>query len=249
LLLKASPLDTLTIRELIKKHLDGGTDSLVVVKTHPPIRLENMYVTDAYYILRDIFRESMDNNVRGGGLGGGFASILTGETRTPVLNIDAHGNPKGVTLNMSYDNNTNSLIVACPQAMYDDIKKLVGQMDAAAAEHKQTVKFVRLPGVDPAVVQQALEAIQGRSSMNRANNGMNGPGGMGNRGGMNGGNGMGGFGAGGFGGGGFGGGAFPGGGFFPGGGGVNNSTFTPGPGGFGGAGGFGAGGIGGKGPS
>jgi hypothetical protein len=254
LLIKASPLDMLTIRKLVEKQLDGGyIDALVVIKTHPPIRLANMHVTDAYYILRDIFRESMNNNARGGQFGG-IAGILAGNNQAPVLNIDANGNPKGFVLTMSYDNNTNSLIVACPQPMYDDIKKLVGQMDATAAEHKQSVKFIRVPGVDPALIHQALEAIQGRSSMNRASGaggGMNGFGGMGgaggNRAGNNGGNGFGP--AGGFGGGNFPGGGFPGGGggFFPGGGGFNNPTFTPGPGGFGG-GGF-AGGGGAKGPN
>src|SRR5207245_1947003 len=123
---------------------------------------------------------------------------------------DANGNPKGVTLTVSYDNNTNSLIVACPTPMYEDIKKLVTQMDTAAADYKQSVKFIRVPGVDPAVIQQALDAIQGRQTMNRTNTGVGGQGGFGQ-----GGFGQGGFGQGGGkggGGGGFGGGGVGGGG-------------------------------------
>src|SRR5438270_10598539 len=110
----------------------------------------------------------MDTNARGG-LVGGLVGAIAGNAQPPVLNIDANGNPRGVLLTMSYDNNTNSLIVACPTPMYEDIKKLLGQMDAVAANHKQSVKFIRVPGVDPAVIQQALDAIQGRHLTNRGN--------------------------------------------------------------------------------
>jgi hypothetical protein len=239
LLIKASPLDFLTIRNMIEKQLDlGHADALVVVKTHAPIRLQNMHVTDAYSILRDLYRESTNNNARTGVIGG-FAGALTGNTQAPALNIDANGNSRGVTLSMSYDNNTNSLIVACPTPMYDDIKKLVGQMDAVASANKQSVKFVRVPGVDPAVIQQALVAIQGRHLTSRNNTGYGGPGGIGNGAGM--------FGTGMAAGTVLGGGFGANGGFFPGGGVFNNPTFTPSGGGFGG-GGFG-GAAGGKGPN
>ena len=113
--------------------------------------------------------------------------------------------------------------------MYNEIKALVNRMELAAANTKQTVKIVRVAGVDPALIQQALDAIQGRShrttegqgqGTGRAGNGnMNGP--M-NQGGMFGNNGMGG----GMGGNGGAGGIMPAGGF-------NNPTFTPGLGGAG----------------
>ncbi len=118
-------------------------------------------------MLRDLYRESMDNNPRGGGFGGGGLAGLINGPRVQNLNLDANGNPKGVTLTMAVDDKTNSLLLACPTPMYEDIKKLVEQMEIAAGDYKQTVKFVRVPGVDPAVIQQALDAIQGKVTVNR----------------------------------------------------------------------------------
>ncbi|HWY88284.1 MAG TPA: secretin N-terminal domain-containing protein [Gemmataceae bacterium] len=252
LLVQASPLDLLTIRNLLAKQLDAGdSDSNQIIKTFVVGPLKYAYAIDVAAVIRDVYRESMDNNARRLGQ---ISNPFTGATRAPTLNIDANGNPKGVSLSLGVDDKTNSLIIACPTPMYEDIKKLVDQMEVAAADTKQTVKIVRVPGVDPALIQQALDAIQGRASANRmtsAAGGMAGgvganragnfggtgpmPGGMGGGGGFNRGAGGGGFGGGGFGGGGFGGG-----------GGFTNPTFMPGGGGYGG-GGFGGGGKGGGG--
>ena len=177
LLVQASPLDMLTIRNLLAKQLDAGnSDSDQLIKTFVIGPLKYAYAIDIASVLRDVYRESMDNNARRLGQ---IANPFTGSTRTPALNIDANGNPKGVSLSLGIDDKTNSLIVACPTSMYLDIKKLVDQMDLAAADTKQSVKFVRIPGVDPALIQQALLAIQGRSAPSRPTGGLGGPGGPG----------------------------------------------------------------------
>src|SRR4029077_6880061 len=110
-------------------------------------------------------RESMNNNLRGLGQ---ISSPFTGSTRAPLPNVDANGNPKGVTLSLGIDDKTNSLIVACPTPMYEDIKKLVEQMELAAADTKQTVKIAQIKGVNPALIQQALAVLQGRSTSSRS---------------------------------------------------------------------------------
>ncbi len=159
LLILANPLDMLTIRSWLAEDLDAGNiDSTAVIKTQPPIGpLKNVQATDAYSMLRDLYRESMDNNSRRGGGRRGRGN------RVQTLNIDANGNSKGVTLTMSVDTMTNSLLVACPTPMYEEIKKLVSQMEVTAGTYKQTVKFVRVPGLDPALIQHALDLVQGRS--------------------------------------------------------------------------------------
>ncbi len=240
----------LTIRQLLSKQLDAGTaDNEALIKTFVIGPLKYAYATDVAYVIKDVYRESMNNTSRN-------QSQISGPftTRSPLTNMDANGNPKGVTLSLGVDDKTNSLILACPTSMYEDLKKLVEQMEIAAQDTKQTVKVVRVDGVDPALVQQALDAIQGRSATSRGmtNNTtgrtnspfgggtgfMPGGGGGGNYGGGGGGNFGGGGGGGNFGGGGggFGGGA---------------GVFTPGGGGGGrgpGGGGGGAGGGGGRGP-
>jgi general secretion pathway protein D len=166
LLVQASPLDMLTIRNLLDKQLDAGvTDSEQVIKTFVIGPLKYAYAIDVASVIRDVYRESMNNNFRGLGQ---ISSPFTGSTRAPASNLDANGNPKGVTLSLGIDDKTNSLIVACPTSMYNDIKKLVEQMEIAASDTKQTVKIVQVKGVDPALIQQALDVLQGRSAGSRS---------------------------------------------------------------------------------
>src|SRR5205823_6341920 len=59
---------------------------------------------------------------------------------------------------------TNSLIVAAPSLLIEDIEKLVAQMEKGASESKQIVKVVSVKGVDPTLVQHAIDAISGRAT-------------------------------------------------------------------------------------
>ena len=40
------------------------------------------------------------------------------------------------------DDRTNSLVVACPTPMYEDIKKLVAQLEKAASDSTQQVQVI-----------------------------------------------------------------------------------------------------------
>ena len=49
--------------------------------------------------------------------------------------------------------------------MHEDITRLVDQLEAAAKDSTRTVKVVSIKGVDPILVQQAIDAIQGRRTV------------------------------------------------------------------------------------
>ena len=122
-------------------------------------------------------------------------------------NLDANGNPRAVNLSLSVDDQNNSIILSCSEAMKTDIDKLVKQLETASKDSTQVVKVIRLDGVDPLVVQQAIDAFQGHTTSRTSRNTDTGTSGLG---------------------------AIPGGGFTPGGGGFTpgGSGFTPGGGGF-----------------
>ncbi len=234
LLVWGSPLDQITVQNLVKAIDSADTDSEAVVKTW---RLPVKYATasEVALVLSDVYREFMNENTQSATVGGFVSSRGRGRTR----NVDARGNPRRTSLSLGVDDRTNTLVMACPEGMFKDIKDLVEEMDDDAKKATRTIKVVPVSGIDPLMVQDAINAIQGRPTSGAtqsspfANNGQRG----GQRGGFGGGPQMGGFGGGGFGRGGFGGGSFPGGGF---GGGQR--------GGFGGGaqqGGFGRGGVGG----
>ena len=162
LLIQASPLDMLTIRNLLSKQLDAGvTDSNAVIRTFVIGPLKYAHALDVAAVLKDVYRESMNNNLRGVGQ---ISNPFTGSTRASAPNLDANDNPKGVTLSLGIDDRSNSLIVACPKPMYQDIKSLVEQMDLVASNTKQTVRIVHVKGVDPALIKQALDVLQERTA-------------------------------------------------------------------------------------
>jgi hypothetical protein len=166
LLIRASPLDMVAIRQLIDTAIDVTTppDAKGLMRTHVIGPLKYAVATEVVDVIKDAYREETDNNPLGGAVGGG-------RFRTPVpnQNIGPDGQPRPVTLTVGVDNQTNSIVVQCNDTMYQDIKALVEQLEKAARDSTRTVQVVRTRGVDPTLIQQALDALQGRTTTNRGN--------------------------------------------------------------------------------
>lgn len=197
ILVRANPIDMLEIRRLIRDAIDTGeTDSKAVIQTFI-IPMKYASANEVASIIRDVYREYMNTNPQTGTFGGfgGFGFFRGGQNR----NVDANGNPRQVTLSVGVDDHSNRLILSCNEKLYDDIKKLTDQLDNAAKDSAKTVRFVPIKGIDPALVQQAIDAIQGRRTSSTTPTGTGGFGGFPGR-----------FGGGNFGGGNFGGGRGPG---------------------------------------
>ncbi|AWM40676.1 Type II secretion system protein D precursor [Gemmata obscuriglobus] len=217
---KASPVDLVLIEKLLGGTIDAGVnDSAAVLKTFI-IPLKNADAAEMATVVRDVYRSAMGTTGRNAAVGAmpafnPFAAALQGgggqqQQQPPALSI-------------SVDDRSNSIILLCAETLYGDVRELVEQLDSATVTTTEVVKLVQLKGVDPNVVQQAVNAMRGIDSRQQ-----------GGRGGVGGGGGTGGFGGGGTGGG------------FPGGGGFGGGTGGFGGGGFGGGtGGFGGGGTGG----
>ncbi|HEY1191334.1 MAG TPA: secretin N-terminal domain-containing protein [Gemmata sp.] len=214
IVVKASPLDVVMIEKLLAGAIDGGNnDSAAVLKTFV-IPLKNADAAEMATLLKDVYKSAMGNTGRGGAVGGlpafnPFAALQGGgqtQQQPPALSI-------------SVDDRSNQLILLCAETLYTEIAKLTEQLDNATVTTTEVVQLVKLKGVDPALVQQAVNAMRGIDSRQQST-GRGGFGGGGFGGGNPGGFGGGGFGGnqGGFGGlggggfGGFGGGGFGGGG-------------------------------------
>jgi type II secretory pathway component GspD/PulD (secretin) len=156
LLVRASPLDLLTIRQLVAQAIDvADTDSKAVMHSWVLGPLNYASAAEVAGVLRSVFREQMDNNpLPGNGRRGG--------RRSSSLNVDVNGNPRGVTLAVGVDERTNSLVVNCSERTRGEIEDLVKQLDQAARDATRTVKVIPVKGVDPALIQEAIDAIQGR---------------------------------------------------------------------------------------
>ena len=160
LLVRASPVDMLAIRRHIRETIDSGVvDSNAVIKTHvlPPLRYAN--ANEVAQVIQNVYREFMSpevrtTNNRQRGPGGRFGPFQ------PIL--DNNGNARDVALSIGVDDRTNSIILACSEKLFTDVKKLVDHLDDQARDATKTIKVVPLVGLDPALAQQAIDAIQGR---------------------------------------------------------------------------------------
>ncbi len=163
LLVQASPLDMLEIRHLLDKAIDSNdTDSNAVIKTWKPIVLKNANASEVAATVSSVYREYMD-----AGASASFTNVgpngISFATRNRRGNaVDANGNPRSVSLTIGLYANTNSIVLQCSETMYKEVKLLIDELDQAAKDSPSTVKLVRIRDVDPYLVQQALDAIQGR---------------------------------------------------------------------------------------
>jgi hypothetical protein len=87
---------------------------------------------------------------------------------------------KPTALSIGVDERSNSLLLFCSQALYEDIGKLVDYLELSAKPTStKTVKVISVKGIDPALVQQAVDAIQGRTGARRQGTGAGAGAGMG----------------------------------------------------------------------
>jgi type II secretory pathway component GspD/PulD (secretin) len=165
LLVRATPLDMLAIKSLLAKALDTDeNDSKGLIRTSiVPLKYAN--ATEVANVIKDVYREQTNQNPlptqAAGGRGGrgAFFAGLAGNNR----NVDANGNPRQVMLSLGVDDRTNSLVIACPDALATDIKRLCGELDKAAQLATPSVRVVSIKGIDPLLMQQALDAITGQT--------------------------------------------------------------------------------------
>src|SRR5262249_37915493 len=79
LLVRASPLDMMEIHRLLKDAIDSGaSDSLAILKTYliGPLKYSN--ATEVANVIRDVYREFINNNSNSNGFGatfGGFSFV------------------------------------------------------------------------------------------------------------------------------------------------------------------------------
>ncbi|HXD86696.1 MAG TPA: secretin N-terminal domain-containing protein, partial [Urbifossiella sp.] len=204
---KSSRLDLLTMKKLLGSYIDtGDTDSEALQKTHI-IQLKNTEAAEMATELEKLYKHLMAAPAqRGGGnrlpfpFGAGGGNTNPQEQKPPALSI-------------SVNDRTNSLLLMCTSTLFEEVRRTVDILDSAgASDSTEVVQIVPLRGIDPVIIQQMVEAMQGRDpnaiQNGRGGFGQNGRGGQGGFG--QGGLGQGGFGQGGFGqggrGGGFGGG-------------------------------------------
>jgi len=196
LLVKASPVEMITIKNLIKNSIDAEEDVTGAQKVHPLGPFKSANATEVAQVIQTVYRDYTGADSRGGVFGGfpGFGFGAIGRNVNNTRGTDANGSPKPNPLSVAVDDRSNMLWVLSSDILFKDIEKLAAEIEKQAAGAVSTIKIVSLKGIDPQLVQDAIDAISGRSAMSRPNtgggfnNGGNFGGGMNNSGGQFGGN-------------------------------------------------------------
>src|SRR5262249_44241475 len=97
---------------------------------------------------------------------GGMSSRSSRGSRGSMMGggLDANGNPRPHPLAIGVDERSNSLIRMSNDSLYKQIKTLTDELEKQAAGAVRTVKVVSIKGIDPALVEQAIQAFQGQRS-------------------------------------------------------------------------------------
>ena len=163
LLIRAKPVDMLTVRWLLAKAIDNSEKG-EGPKTRILGPLKYARADDVYSLLSKVYQNDINQNPTLADLQSNLRGFSAAIASSKNNNLDANGQPRPVTLTLAVDEVSNSLVVTCTQAMFEDIKTLVDQMEAQAKDNVRTIQVVKLNGVDPALIQEAVDAFQGRTT-------------------------------------------------------------------------------------
>jgi len=152
LIVRAGTLDLITIERLIDTAFDvEPTESNASSRPFIIGPLKYAMATEIVRLLKQVYREDT-NQTRG----------LSGRGRPRPQPLDPSGRPKPVTLSISADDRTNTIVGMAPEGMADGLRKLVAVIEEKAKTDTKVVELVPAQGIDPALVQQVIDAIQAR---------------------------------------------------------------------------------------
>src|SRR5262249_37974483 len=142
-------------------------DSSALVRTRVIGPLHYTTATEVANVIRDVYREQMNQNPSSTSVGGfpGFGGPFGGGRTSRTLSMLAAAggaNQQHTNLAVGVDDRTNSLVVASSELLYKDILDLTNQLDDLAKSSTRTVRVVSIRNVDPVLVQQAIDAMQGQ---------------------------------------------------------------------------------------
>jgi hypothetical protein len=158
LLVRANRADLDTIEELLKVLDQKDSPEDISVASRPRmIVVENSSAQEIADIVKQVYADRMVENPNPTGRGAFFTMMAR------AGNQDRQSKNDVAKLSIGVDPRTNSLIVAAPDALFEEVRQLVAQLDTAAGEQSQTVRVVTLHRTSSTAIEEALAAIAGGS--------------------------------------------------------------------------------------
>src|SRR5262249_6690050 len=149
----------LTMRKLLANVIDSGETDSEAVQKRFIITLKNTDAAEMAILVKDVYKTAMNptGGTTGGGGGGGLPAVLG---RGPQRPATPQTPP---ALSLGVDDRTNSLVLLCTETLYKEVKSLVEELDGGTPSGgTEVVRVVPIKGIDPTLVQQMVDAMQGR---------------------------------------------------------------------------------------
>lgn len=161
LLVKASPIDMLTIRRMVAEFIDNHkVNAQLIVRQWKLGPLKFTSAKEIYLLIKDIYKEHINNTLdmmRSPAMRNSYFGYGLN------LNVDENGQPRKVDLTVSYDDQTNAVFLSCNEVTFKEIKDLVDGIEKDAETSRPTIRVIRLKNIDPDLVQRAIDAMQGKT--------------------------------------------------------------------------------------
>jgi type II secretory pathway component GspD/PulD (secretin) len=160
LLVRGTALDLIAVQRVLETAIDvAPVGSEAAMKPFVIGPLDYAVATEVVKVLKDVYQQDLDQGtVRGGYRRRG----------RPMQPLDPSGRPRPVTLTVTADERTNSIIGMAPGQIADGVKKIVGIFEDKAKSDTKSVELVPTAGIDPELLQDVIEAIQARPATTSA---------------------------------------------------------------------------------
>ncbi|NQU24931.1 MAG: hypothetical protein HQ567_26910 [Candidatus Nealsonbacteria bacterium] len=170
LIVQANPIDLQMIEELLVKIDEAGPpDEILAVPRAKLVTLVNTRADEIASILQEVYRDRVATANSSGGQGGrpspqDLMQILRGGGSRGGRSGGGGATEQVQKMSMSVDVRTNSLIVAAPEPLLEEVTDLIAQLDRAALERSgEITRVIPLRRAGSDAVQQALSVLGGES--------------------------------------------------------------------------------------
>jgi type II secretory pathway component GspD/PulD (secretin) len=167
LIVRANPVDLDMIEQLLKVLDQKGSPEEILAESKPrPIPVYNTQAQEIAEVVKQVYQDRM---VAAAGAGGQQRQPTPEEFIQMLRGGRGGGGRRGsrseqqTKMSVAVDYRTNSIIVAAPEALFQEVRDLVQMLDEAAIDSHETIEVVTLRRTSSEAVRQALSGMMGSS--------------------------------------------------------------------------------------
>jgi type II secretion system protein D len=160
ILIRAPRQIVVTIRRFIETELDVNNVDQKLVPKPRIIRLVNADATSVTSILKEVYKEFIEPpapNMGGRNNPMQFNPFMMAQQQQG-------GGDRSVRLYVSANSDDNSVVLNCPDILWQEVSELITELDKGQADDTKQVKVINVGKVDPVMLQRALDTITGKTT-------------------------------------------------------------------------------------